>query len=66
MGDRAIAGNYVKAHSSRATNIIGGWIRPPMGSVKLNVDASFDQDMLRGTTEVVLRDDKGRFIVGGN
>ena len=34
--------------------------------MKLNVDASFDQNMLRGTAGVVLRDDKGRFIVGGN
>ena len=34
--------------------------------MKLNVDASFDHDMLKGTTGAVLRDDKGRFIVGGN
>ena len=34
--------------------------------VKLNVDASFDHDLLRGTTGAVLRDDKGNFIAGGN
>jgi ribonuclease HI len=34
--------------------------------VKLNVDTSFDHDMLRGTMGAVLRDDKGRFIAGGN
>ena len=29
-------------------------------------DASFDHDLLRGTAGAVLRDDKGKFIVGGN
>ena len=66
MGARAITTNYVIAQSSKATNKIEGWTRPPLGFVKLNVDASFDQDMLRGTAGAVLRDDKGRFIVGGN
>ncbi|KAM3191940.1 hypothetical protein ACQJBY_069278 [Aegilops geniculata] len=37
-----------------------------MGLVKLNVDASFDHDWLSGTAGAVLRDDKGRFIAGGN
>ena len=37
-----------------------------MGFVKLNVDAYFHHDLLRGTMGVVLRDDKGRFIVGEN
>ncbi|XP_073363270.1 uncharacterized protein [Aegilops tauschii subsp. strangulata] len=37
-----------------------------MGFVKLNVDASFDHDLLRGTTGAVLRDDKGKVIVGGS
>ena len=45
MGARAIAINYVKPHSSRATLRTGGWVRPP---------------------RTVLRDNKGRFIVGGN
>ena len=62
MGARAITTNYVNVQSSRATNRIEGWMRPPLGFVKLNVDASFDQDMLRSTTGAVLRDDKGRFI----
>ena len=30
------------------------------------MDASFDHDQLRGTAGVVIRDDKGNFIVGGN
>ena len=34
--------------------------------LKLNIDTSFDHDLLRGMMEVVLRDDRGKFIVGGN
>ena len=34
--------------------------------MKLNVDASFDHDLLRGTMGAVSRDEKGRFIAGGN
>ena len=34
--------------------------------VLLNVDASFDHDLLRGTAGAMLRDDKGNFIAGGN
>ena len=49
MGARAIAANYVKANSPKAIRKKGGWLRPPMGFVKLNVDASFDHDLLRGT-----------------
>ena len=37
-----------------------------MGFVKLNADASFDQDLLRGMTGMVLRDHKGNFIAGGD
>ena len=37
-----------------------------MGFVKLNVDASFDHDQLRGTADAVIRYDKDNFIVGGN
>lgn len=37
-----------------------------MGFAKLNVDASIDQDQLRGTVGAVLRDDKGKFIAWGN
>ncbi|VAI21845.1 unnamed protein product [Triticum turgidum subsp. durum] len=66
MGARAITANYINAHSPKATSKTGGWSRPPMGFVKLNVDASFDHDLLRGTAGASLRDDNGRFIVGGN
>ena len=66
MGARAITANYVNAHSPKATSKIRGWSRPPMGIVKLNVDVSFDHDLLRSTAGAVLRDDKGRFTVGRN
>ena len=45
MGIHVIMTNYVR----------GGWIRPPLLFVKLNVDASFNQDLLRGTADAVLR-----------
>ena len=41
IGARAIVANYVKANSPKAISKKGGWLRPPMGFVKLNVDASF-------------------------
>lgn len=56
MGIRAITLNYVLAISPKAT------IKRARGFVKLNVDASFDHDRLRGTAG----DDKGKFIARGN
>jgi hypothetical protein len=66
MGIRALTANFVNASSPKASMKRGGWSSPPTGFVKLNVDASFDHDLLRGTMGAVLRDDKGRFIAGGN
>ena len=66
MGIIALRYNFVNASSSKASMKKGGWHCPPRGFVKLNVDASFDYDMLKGTMRAVLRDDKGRFIAGGN
>lgn len=66
MGIRALTANFVNASSPKASMKRGGWSSPPTGFVKLNVDASFDHDLLRGTIGAVLRDDKGRFIGGGN
>lgn len=59
MGIRALAANFVNASSPKASMKRGGWSNPPTGFVKLNVDASFDHDLLRGTIGPVLRDDKG-------
>ena len=66
MGIRALTSNYVNVHSTKAKRKNEGWRRPPMRFVKLNVDASFDHDQLRGTAGAVIRDDRGNFIVGGN
>ena len=37
-------------------------ILPPRGYVKLNMDASFDLDLLKGTARAIIRDDRGEFI----
>ena len=66
MGIRAITANYVNVCSPNATRRNGGWSRPPIGFVKLNVDASFDHDLFRGAADAVFTDDKGKFIVAGN
>lgn len=56
--------NYVMAHYPKATTKKQGWTQPPMRFVQLNVDASFDHDLLRDLAGVVLRDASGKFIVG--
>ena len=66
MGIRALTANFVNASSPKTSMKRGGWSSPPTGFVKLNIDASFDHDLLRGTIGAVLSDDKGRFIRGGN
>ena len=66
MGIIALTYNFVNASSSKVSMKNGGWQCPSRGFVKLNVDASFDHDLLEGTMGAVLRDDKGRFIAGGN
>jgi hypothetical protein len=43
-----------------------GWVKPLQTYVKVNVDASFDEDALRGTTGVVIRDSNGDFIASSN
>ena len=58
MGILALTSNFVNASSPRASMKKGGWSCPPRDFVKLNVDASFDHDLLRGTMGAVLRDEK--------
>ena len=48
MGIIALTYNFVNASSSKASMKNGGWKCPPRGFVKLNVDASFDHDLLEG------------------
>ncbi|KAI5003277.1 hypothetical protein ZWY2020_030437 [Hordeum vulgare] len=66
MGILALTNNFVNASSPKASMRREGWSYPPRGFVKLNIDASFDHDLLWGTMGAVLRDGKGRFIAGGN
>ena len=66
MGILALTSNFANAFSPKADIKKGVWPCPPRGFVKLNVDASFDHDLLSGSLGAVLRDDKGRFIAGGN
>ena len=66
LGIIALTYNFVNASSSKASMKKGGWHCPPRGFMKLNVDACFNQDMLKGTMGAVLRDDKGRFIARRN
>ena len=40
-----------------------GWKKPPEGIIKVNVDASFDEDVGYGSTGVVIRDHSGGVIV---
>lgn len=50
LGIRAFMTNCVVASSPKATMKRGGWTQQPLGLVKLNFDASFDHDMLSGST----------------
>ena len=64
MEIHALTANFVNSSSPKTSMKRGGWSSPLTGFVKLNADASFDHDLLRGTIGAVLRDDKGRFIGG--
>ena len=64
MGIHALTADNVIASSPNDTIKRGGWICPPVGFIKLNADSSFDQDLLRGIVGAVMREDKGKFVVG--
>lgn len=66
MGILALTTNFFNASSPKASIRKEGCSHPPRDFIKLNVDASFDHDLLRGTIGAVLRDGKGNFIAGGN
>lgn len=58
--------NFFAANAPKAKTKRGGWTRPLEDHAKINVDASFDEDSLRGTTGAVIRDSSGFFIAAGN
>ena len=62
MGILALTTYFVTASSPKASmkRVVG--LALEWAFVELNVDASLDHDLLRGTMGAVLRDDKGKFI----
>ena len=50
---RVFTSNYTSTTQPKAKTKPGGWMLPPNEHVKLNVDASFDQDLLEGNTYYV-------------
>ncbi|KAI5006703.1 hypothetical protein ZWY2020_033946 [Hordeum vulgare] len=66
IGILALTTSFVHSSSPKASMRREGWSYPHRGFVKLNVDASFDHDLLWGTMGAVLRVGKGRFIARGN
>ena len=58
----ALAKNFTRAQSKDTRIKRHGWNKPPDGLVKLNVDATFDQDRGTGSTGAILRDDAGFFL----
>ena len=60
-----LTANFVIASSPKASmkRVVG--LALEWAFVELNVDASLDHDLLRGTMGAVLRDNKGKLIVGG-
>ena len=61
-----LTANYTAAAAPKAKRKTGGWELLPRGHVKLDVGASFDDDLLVGTAGAIIRDDKGNFIIAGN
>ena len=66
MAIKVLSSNFRSAEVSHARLRKDRWAPPTGDCVKINVDASFDPDMLRGTTGAVIRDKKGKFIAACN
>lgn len=50
----------------KATTKKDGWLKLPAGFVKRNVDANFDQDLLKGASGPVRCDSSGNFLAVAN
>ena len=61
----SIAANYAGGKKNGADRTVR-WTRPIPRQVKLNVDASFHDDMRAGATGAVLRDYQGKFIAASS
>ena len=58
----ALAKNYSRAKFKHNRIRRHGWEKPPEGTIKLNVDASFDIASGTGATGAILRDHSGLFV----
>ncbi|KAK1696615.1 hypothetical protein QYE76_013312 [Lolium multiflorum] len=66
MSLAAMTANFRASYSARPKKESITWLKPPRDHVKVNVDASFDEDSLRGTIEAVARDAAENFIAASN
>jgi hypothetical protein len=68
MSITVLASNFSAAAKSKGGSGIRrhGWERPSKGLIKLNVDASFDENTKTGATGAILRDFKGFFLAASN
>ena len=62
MAIRVLVSNYTMASDAKATIKQHGWETPRSNYVKLNVDGTFDQDLLKGAYGAVIRDSNERFV----
>ena len=53
---QGLAANFTAASKPKAKIQRNPWVRPPVGTVKLNVDAAFAPDSLQGAVGVVFVD----------
>ena len=66
MAISVLMSNYKASYSVKPKMKKEGWSKPPKDYVKINVDAGFDIDNLKGTTGAVARNHKGQFIAACN
>jgi ribonuclease HI len=45
---------------------VGGWIKPPGGVYKLNVDVAYDPSSGKGATRAIIRDTDGNFLAAAS
>ncbi|KAM3271769.1 hypothetical protein ACQJBY_042149 [Aegilops geniculata] len=65
---KVLAMNYVRAATPNqlVRKRDQMWKKPTRGKVKINVDASFHEDILSGATGAIARDDTGQFLAAAS
>ena len=66
MAIKVLSSNFKSAEVPHARLRKDRWAPSTGDCVKINVNASFDPDYLRGTTGAVIRDKYEKFIVASN